>query len=132
MGAALTHDTEFLSAIYCALPDRHRVRWLDYDKGEDHWASMLLFLDNAYSQANQELALLSVYKEDKKKEVKTAGVAIETSDSSSGVKEAKRKARETCGKCTVCDQQHSWQRKDGSWWPSDRLISCKKIQRHEY
>ena len=65
MGAALTHDSEYLSAVYCALPDRHRVRWLDYEKGEDHGASMLLFLDKAYSQANQELALLSVYKEDK-------------------------------------------------------------------
>ena len=128
MGAALTHDSEYLSAVYCALPDRHRVRWLDFDKGEDHWASMLLFLDKAYSQANQELALLSVYKEDKKKEVKTAGVAVEFSDSSNGVKEAKRKAREAFGKCTVCDQQHSWQRKDGSWWPRDRLLCCKKFK----
>ena len=63
MSEALTHDSEFLAAVYTALPDRHRVRWLDYEKGTDHWASMLLFLDKAYDQANQEMALLSVYKD---------------------------------------------------------------------
>ena len=26
MGAGLTHDSEFLSAVYCALPDRHKFR----------------------------------------------------------------------------------------------------------
>ena len=70
MGPALTHDSEFLSAVYTALPDRHRVRWLDFEKEDDHWASMLKFLDKAYDQANQELALLLVYKEDTKKDVK--------------------------------------------------------------
>ena len=130
----MTHDSEFLSAVYAALPDRHRVRWLDYEKGSDHWASMLLFLDKAYEQLNQELALLAVYKEDKRKDVKAAGVSVGSADSSDSatvrddVKEAKRRAREVCGKCCVCNQQHSWQRKDGSWWPSDRLLSCKKFK----
>ena len=132
MGAALTHDSEFLSAIYCALPDRHRVRWLDYAKGDDHWTSMLLFLDKCYEQANQELALLSVYKEDKRKDVKSAGVHVDSKsgsdDNNNERKEAKKKARESCGNCTICKQQHSWQRKDGSWWPSDRMLSCKKFK----
>ena len=48
MGEALVHDPKFLSAVYCALPDRHRVRWLDFTKSENHWESMLIFLDNAY------------------------------------------------------------------------------------
>ena len=63
MESALTHDAEFLSAVYCSLPDRHKQRWLDFDKGTDHWDSMLKFLDKSYEQANQELALLSIYKD---------------------------------------------------------------------
>ena len=133
MHAALTHDSEFLAAVYCALPDRHRVRWLDYDKGEDHWSAMLEFLDKAYEQANQELALLSVYKEEKKKDVKSAGVSVVGSDSSNEAKdkhkEAKKNAREICGKCVVCDQFHSWQRKDGVWWPSKKFKDMNVHQR---
>ena len=133
MGGALTHDSEYLAAVYCALPDRHRVRWLDYEKEEDHWASMLKFLDKAYDQANQELALLSVYNDDKKKDVRSAGLTVEPvggggDDGRAGYKEAKKKARESCGKCPACDLQHTWQRKDGSWWPSDRFLSCKKFK----
>ena len=129
MGEALKHDPEFLSAVYCALPDRHRVRWLDYTKTDDHWESMLRFLDNAYEQANQELALLSVYqKEEKKKEVRACGVTAGTVDElDDGIKEAKKRAKESCGKCPVCSLQHSWQRKDGSWWPSDRFLVCRKF-----
>ena len=63
--AALQHDTEFLAAVYCALPSKHQQRWLDYPKtgegGESHWADMLAFLDKADSQANEELVLLSTY-----------------------------------------------------------------------
>ena len=113
MSAALTHDSEFLAAVYCALPDRHRVRWLDYEKGDDHWASMLTFLDKAYDQANQELALLAIYKEEKKKDVRVAGVTVDDSRDSGG-NDAKRKAREACGKCPVCNNYHTWQRKDSS------------------
>ena len=133
MGPALTHDSEFISAVYTALPDRHRVRWLDFEKEDDHWASMLKFLDKAYDQANQELALLLVYKEDTKKDVKAAGTNVESADSAEDptktkFQDVKKKARESCGKCPVCDQQHTWQRKDGAWWPSDRLLTCKKFR----
>ena len=136
MGAALTHDSEFLSAVYCALPDRHRTRWLDYEKGTDHWAAMLTFLDRAYEQANQELALLSVYKDDKSPKVKTGGAKIDSkgdADDSRGGSgdnsrnDAKKRAKENCGKCPACSQFH-FQRKDGVWWPSDRFISCKKFR----
>ena len=142
MNAALEHDSEFLSAVYTALPDRHRVRWLDYEKGEEHWDAMLKFLDRAYEQANQELALLSVYKEDRKpndKQVKAGGAQVggDPRDSGDQVggnsgdnndrKEAKKKAKDSCGKCPACDQFHSFQRRDG-WWPSDRFITCKKFR----
>ena len=104
MGSALTHDSEFLSAVYTALPDRHRVRWLDFEKEDDHWASMLKFLDKAYDQANQELALLLVYKEDTKKDVRAAGTNVESADSTEDptktkFQDVKKKARESCGKC---------------------------------
>ena len=130
MEAALTHDPEFLASVYCALPDRHRVRWLDFEKENDHWKSMLSFLDKAYEQANQEMSLLSIYKDEKKKDVKAGGVSVDVvSDSRESVlKEAKKRARDSCGKCPICNIPHNWQRKDGSWWPSDRFITCRKFK----
>ena len=137
MGAALTHDPDFLSAVYCSLPDRHKVRWLDFQKSDDHWSDMLKFLDRAYEQANQELALLSVYGEKEEikplgKNVKTAGVAASKVDSEDDEEiarmvEAKKRARDTCGNCPVCSMPHTWIRRDGSSWPSDRLIQCQKF-----
>ena len=133
MSAALEHDSEFLSAVYTALPDRHRVRWLDYEKGENHWEAMLKFLDRAYEQANQELALLSVYKEDKSKpppkQISSGGAQIGDSTDNNDRKEAKKKARDACGKCPSCDQFHSFQRKDG-WWPGQAigLLHAKSLR----
>ena len=133
MGAALTHDSEFLSAFYCALPDRHKFRWLDFQKTDDHWQNMLTFLDKAYEQANQELALLSVYgsQDEGKKGVKSAGlsaVKVDTEDDDlARLVEAKKRAREACGNCPVCSKTHTWVRRDGSSWPSDRLIQCQNF-----
>ena len=134
MGAALTHDSEFLSAVYCSLPDRHKVRWLDTLKTGDHWADMMIFLDKTYDQANEELALLAVMtKEDSSKTcVKAFGVSAGTSgagdwaDNNPG-ETFRQRAKEACGKCPVCNQFHTWTKKDGTFWPSDRLISCKKF-----
>ena len=44
MSEALRHDSEFLSAVYCALPDKHKTRWLDFEKSKNHWEDMLKFL----------------------------------------------------------------------------------------
>ena len=76
IGAALTHDSEFLSSVYCALPDRHKLRWLEYPKAKSHWDTMLEFLDKSYDMATHELALLSVYTktDPEKKNVKLAAV----------------------------------------------------------
>ena len=135
--AALVHDSEFLSAVYCALPDRQKVRWLDTTKTSDHWTDMLKFLDRAYEQAIEELSLLSVMSKDDtaKKNVKSFGVAAGNSytgsytekDEEERMKAKKLKAKDACGKCPECSQLHTWTKTNGEAWPSDRFISCKKF-----
>ena len=81
MGAALSHNSEFLSAVYYALPDRHKVRWLDTTKTKDRWSDMITFLDKIYEQANEELTLLSVMgKEKEKSGVRSCGVSASGTD----------------------------------------------------
>ena len=84
---------------------------------------MLKFLDKAYEQANQELALLSVY--GGKDEVKPVGNIVKTAGVSAGkvdsedaeeiarMVEAKKRARDACGNCPVCSKPHTWIRRDG-------------------
>ena len=44
--------------------------------------------------------------------------------------EVKRRVREQCGKCPLCDRRHTFVRKrDNKEWPSDRFISCADFQR---
>ena len=77
METALTHDSEFLSAVFTALPDKYRQEWLKQADGEDRWLDMLTFLDSAYDRAMKEMALLTVVEEkSSKKDVKAAGVTI--------------------------------------------------------
>ena len=143
MGAALTHDSEFLSSVYCALPDRHKLRWLEYPKAKSHWDTMLEFLDKSYDMATHELALLSVYTktDPEKKNVKLAAVNAsengELNTSNDAVSDedeevsrfriARRRAKDACGICPVCHQHHTWLRRDGFHWPSDRMVQCKKF-----
>ena len=137
MGDALKYDSEFLSGVYCALPDRHRVRWLDATKTGDRWADMLAFLDKAYEQSNEELALLSTLSRDNvvKKVVKPAGLAVgaaggglhDDEEDDDRQREFKKRARETCGNCPVCARPHTYKRRDASIWPSDRLLKCRKF-----
>ena len=136
MGEALTHDSEFLSAVYCALPDRHRVRWLDTTKSDDRWKDMLIFLDKVYEQSNEELTLLSTISKDNtaKKVVKPAGLAAggvsaadDDDEDFAKLRDAKKQARESCGTCPVCSKAHTYKRRDTSNWPSDRLLKCKKF-----
>ena len=145
MSGALEHDSEFLSAVYCALPNKDQQRWLDYDKTSNHWEDMLKFLDRAYNQATEELSLLATYKADNDKKAPVKGGTNKsfaatikkgdggrTDDSDDENKEdAKEKARkrseEFCGKCPVCSSLHTWTRLAGDKWPSDRLLSCRKF-----
>ena len=78
MGEALKHDQEFLSAIYNALPERHKRGWWDYPKADDVnlWDSMLAFLEKIYQQSNGELAMLPVFvKPDPPKPIQSAGLS---------------------------------------------------------
>ena len=134
MSGALQHDCEFLSAVYCALPSKDQQRWLDYDKSDNHWEDMVKFLDRAYNQATEELSLLATYKIDKKIPVKSAvskSFAAQAKSDDSNTSDAKEKARKRsedyCGKCPVCNSNHTWTRSAGDQWPSDRMVSCKKF-----
>ena len=145
MSVALEHDSEFLSAVYCALPDKHQTRWLDYTKTSNHWQDMMKFMERAYDQATEELALLATYKADAKKKGKVEdektpsktfaanvkkqddGDSPEDDDSDSPKDKARKRSEEFCGKCSLCSKPHTWTRKSGDKWPSDRFLSCKKF-----
>ena len=134
MNDALRYDCEFLAAIYCNLPSKHQVRWLDYDKSDNHWDDMLKFLDRAYTQANDELALIGTYEPHSKPHSKAGGKSFAVkaqearSDSELSSKEkARKRSEEFCGKCPLCGNDHTWTRKSGDKWPSDRYLSCKKF-----
>ena len=89
------------------------------------------------------MALLSVYNKGEwisdKKSVKSAAVnALEVADTTvdadteedediSRFRSARQRAKDTCGLCPVCCQHHTWLRRDGFNWPSDRLVQCKKF-----
>jgi len=100
---------------------------------------MVEFLDRAYNQANEELALLATYKSDKKKSTdgkpppkvfatdvkKTDENESELADSSR--EKSRKRSEDFCGKCPLCGNLHTWTRKGGDKWPSDRFLSCKKF-----
>ena len=127
MDSALTHDPEFLSAVFTALPDKYRQEWLKQVDSEDGWQDILMFLDGAYDRAMKELALLSVV-DDKaaKKDVKAAGLSVGSVNDAENDSKYK-KVKESIGKCSICAQYHTWKNRQGIVWPSDRFINCKKF-----
>ena len=134
MNDALKYDCEFLSAIYMALPSKHQTRWLDYEKSTCHWDDMMKFLDRAYDQANAELALIGSYESDHKNHSKSGGKAFaakaeeeNSSQELSAKEKARKRSEEFCGKCPLCGNLHTWTRKSGDKWPSDRYLSCRKF-----
>ena len=158
MQDTLTYDSEFLSAVFTALPDKYRQEWLRQSKGDDKWADMLVFLDDAHDRAREEMALLSVVSEKDKYEkdqvckkcggvghfakvcpnkaiisavtVKKEDDANNTSVTNRNKEEEKRKARRECGKCPLCNQEHTYiktRSRDREQWPSDRLFKCDKF-----
>ena len=138
MESALTHDSEFLSAVFTALPDKYRQEWLKQADSEDRWQNMLMFLDEAYDRAMREMALLSVV-EDKtaKKDVRAAGVNVGGGNDAEDNNPRKewgldnnskyKRVKESIGKCSVCSQFHTWKNRQEAVWPSDRFINCKKF-----
>ena len=71
MGGALEHDSEFLAAVYRALPSIDQRRWLESEKTSNHWDDMMKFLERSYDMATEELALLATYKVDEKGKLET-------------------------------------------------------------
>ena len=71
MGGALEHDSEFLAAVYRALPSIDQRRWLESEKTSNHWDDMMKFLEKSYDMATEELALLATYKADNKVKLET-------------------------------------------------------------
>ena len=100
-----------------------------------HWDNMVGFLDKTYEMSPHELALLSVYsKQEERKSVKPAAVNAseignkdEDEEDVSRFRMARQRAKDTCGRCPVCSQSHTWLRRDGSNWPSDRLVQCQRF-----
>ena len=100
-------DAEFLSAVFCALPDKHQYRWLEFEKSECHWDDMLRFLEKSYNMAVEEQAFLLTYKSDQeKKKVTSGGKAFaanvigvnNVADSDSEKVKARKKSEDFCGK----------------------------------
>ena len=97
---------------------------------------MLKFLKRAYNKTNDELGLLGAYEADSKKlgnkisGGKTFGAKAEqtkTGDDETGKEKARRRSQEFCGKCPLCSKEHTWIRKSGDNWPSDRFLLCRKF-----
>ena len=152
MEPMLHADTEFLSSVYRALPSHSQNKWLEFDKSVYHskWAGFMRFLDISRDQALQNKVLLSSYlKEETEKDMTcgrcggsghiakrcpsnkaiVASVTTKREDSKSIVvddkKDEKKKAKEECGRCPLCKQNHTYYRtKDREHWPSDRLFKC--------
>merc|ERR1711867_384963 len=72
MKEALQHDSEFLAAVYHALPSIHQRRWLESEKTSNHWEDMMNFLERSYDMATEEIALLTTYKVDEKGKLETS------------------------------------------------------------
>ena len=54
-------------------------------------------------------------------------IGVENGEEESKLKISKQKAKDSCGKCPICSQYHTWKKWDGTFWPSDRFVSCYKF-----
>ena len=142
----LRYDPEFLSTVYNCLPPRCQDNWLEYEKSENKWNDMLLFLDKCYEKATEQLVLLTTCeksasdKEKKKskdptsvhaKKGQKSGDPDDTTDQIevNKTKNRKKKLKESIGPCPLCKEEHTYFKKqDKSNWPSDRLFTCKKFK----
>ena len=136
MDSTLTHDSEFLSAVFMQLPNQYRQEWLKQSESDDKWEDMLKFLDKAYDRARKEIALLSVVDEKPtKRDVKAAGLNAglpklpkNKIDSTAAVDgwidgaSKYKKLKESVGKCKICNQFHTWK---------NRQNRKKETQKHK-
>lgn len=49
-----------------------------------------------------------------------------TSSPAGRKEKARKRSEEFCGKCPLCSKRHTWTRRDGEQWPSDRYLSCRR------
>ena len=137
---ALKYDGEFVAAVYFQLPERQKMKWLEFDsdKFDDKWAALIAFLDDAYEKAVKEKLLLACYTPVKDKKVNpgagvlAAQVTDRSDESDHNVEHQKKRmeeARERIGKCPVCNREHTYESRfsPSGTWPSDRMIMCQKF-----
>ena len=63
MEEMLKYDDEYLSAIFKALPNQERTKWLNFDKDSfsSEWKAMEAFMEDAHDKATSTKILLSNY-----------------------------------------------------------------------
>jgi hypothetical protein len=100
---------------------------------------MMNFLEKVYDMATEGQPLLAMYKVDPEKKkvavnksfaatVNSTDDSSDNNDTSENAREkARKKSEDFCGKCPLCSNHHTWVRMDGSKWPSDRFLSCRKF-----
>ena len=124
------------------------------------WEAMMVFLEQAREKAINTKVLLSCYGEQpvEKLSCEKCGISghkkancparfnamqgsMADDDSSDDdedavknrkerEKEMKKRVKDKCGKCPICNVRHTFTRKkDGKEWPTDRFISCAKFQK---
>ena len=156
MEEALHVDSEFLAAVFRALPNHNQTKWLEYDKTpyRSKWAAFIKFLESAREQAVQKKVLLASYESDdpsvncrncggnghlakrcpsnsvQKSSHVGVSSAIKTQSTDSDSKQDREKvARSECGLCPLCDERHTfYNAKEKDMWPSDRMFRCETFK----
>ena len=146
----LHNDSEFMASVFRVLPSTSQVKWLDFDKSShsSKWSAFMAFLEIARDQALQTKVLMSSYdhttesaggchkcgkaghKAKNCPDVKVNSAIVKSTDGKRDkMKEEKKKAKETAGKCPLCKERHTYTRvKDKEEWPSDRLFKCDQFK----
>ena len=154
MELILHNDSEFLSAVFRALPSKYQDKWLDFDKSlySSKWAALMKFLDVSRDQALQTKVMFSGFEIDSEKIDKglscrnchadghiakncpnKKAVAASASVKAAGYRSEEKKvdmqkSRDECGKCPLCKKRHTYfKSKDKEFYPSDRLFKCDQF-----
>ena len=133
---ALHVDSEFLAAVYRALPSHNQTKWLEFDKSpyRSKWAGFVKFLEVARNQAVQNKVLLSEYNQSGSGCSQRSGhVGAVTSsspvDNPNSKQDREKFDRASCGTCPLCHERHTFYNvKEKEMWPSDRLFRCESFK----
>ena len=147
-------DSEFLSAVFRAMPVNTQVQWLQFDKTlhKSKWAALIKFLDIARDQAVQTKVLMAGYEQKelvngcrkcggsghKARDCPSNGqnrgsvnsFSANTASDDGQKKEREKKAEKDCGKCPLCKNRHTfYSNREKEKWPSDRLYRCEDFRK---